>query len=285
MTNSRVGVVIPSRGQDWRIVGLIESIFEDESFSAASVVVVVNGEMADGDLVAKLMGMRSESRSPGLSVVCTSELSKSVALNLGESHLDSCDVYVYFDDDIRVLRGRIGEVVDLVRAAGAHPVVVGPKRSADPNERLIARAFARCVQAAPWVQTDLCQGGAFAVNSSGRARWGAFPLAACDDWFVFSRFPPDDRRLADCTVSHSYPPTIASLLRQQERWRVAREDLRRRGLAGPHGRSARSVVDTVSLAWRPSQLACLVVVRLVRLCARAFCSDHLNRMGGWRDGL
>lgn len=280
----RAGIVVPTRGSNSRIIRLLEGLSGDPGLANASVAVVVNGDGFDDLLVANLreIGARmSKACLRDYQIIFVPTLSKSSALNAGEEALGRCEAFLYLDDDVSVLDGCVSRMIRRLEEAGDQPVVVGPRRAIDPGDGMLGRFFAACVLAAPWVREDLCQGGAIGVNSAARMKWGRFPEVACDDWFIFSQFPPSCRCFVEVVMSHSFPSTFRGLLAQQNRWRIARSELRSQGLVGPHGRSVRTCMDLVRLLLRPDQCFCLAVVRGVRLLARFLGGERMNSRGGW----
>ena len=280
----RIGIVIPTRGTHSNLPTLVEEIAGDEGLAGAALIIVINGDHPDSSLVSSLKSFANENSSKnlgGIEVIAIPELSKTLALNAGEDRLEGSDAFLYLDDDIKLLKGRISDLVHPMIEAGDRPVLTGAARDVDPDGGRLERFFGGCIQRTPWVQSDVCQGGAFATNAAGRTRWGAFPIVSCDDWFVFSRFHPDERIVADCVVSHAYPSRLGPLLSQQDRWREARRQLENGGHLGPYSSSIRRSKDLVSLLGRPKVVLGLVVVRVIRISARILGVVRFNVHGGW----
>ena len=274
---SRSLVVIPTRANDERILSLLRSIAADTKLKDSAVVVVTNGPSIDEKIFASLGRIRAVGVGTRIQLLKTERASKPRAINVGEEMLGaSAEVTVYLDDDVAIMKGGIEDLVDAVAHRGNQPTLVGPLRAPDPRDSGLAQMFARSLLRPRWIREGVCLGGCYAVNRPGRLFWDDFPLIACDDEYVFSRFPHVDRLMVPrCVVSHPFAGTRRGLLEQQGRWKRASDELRELGLAGPFGGTGRSRRDVLQEVLRVRTLLGTVFVRGVRLCA----SERVSREG------
>ena len=270
-------VVIPTRAKDERILSLLRNIAADTKLKDSAVVIVANGPSIDEEIFASLGRIQAVGAGTRIQLLRTERASKPRAINIGEEMLGaSVEVTVYLDDDVAILRGGIEDLVEAVAHRGNQPTLVGPLRAPDPRDSGLAQMFARSLLRPRWIREGVCLGGCYAVNRPGRLFWDDFPLIACDDEYVFSRFPHVDRLMVPrCVVSHPFAGTPRGLLEQQGRWKRASDELRELGLAGPFGGTGRSRRDVLQEVLRVRTLLGMVFVRGVRLCA----SERVSREG------
>ncbi|MFN3846719.1 MAG: glycosyltransferase family 2 protein [Paracoccaceae bacterium] len=116
--------------------------------------------------------------------------SKPIALNSGDAEA-AYKTRVYLDADVTVsphLLSALAKVLatNLPRYASGTPVI--PRA-----QSAVTRAYTRFWKILPFNQTVAPGYGLFAVNATGRARWGTFPQIIADDTFVRLQFMPEDR--------------------------------------------------------------------------------------------
>jgi hypothetical protein len=267
----RSAVIIPTRANDGSVLDLLLSIAADNTLENAAVVVVANGPSIDEEIFAALGDIEAVGAGTRIHLLRTEKPSKPRAINMGEEALGTAaEVTIYLDDDVSILEGSIADLVDALARRGDRPTLAGPRRAPDPRDSGLAQMFARSVLRPRWIREGVCLGGCYAVNRAGRLFWDSFPLIACDDEYVFSRFSHADRLMVPaCVVSHPFAGTLRELLEQQGRWRQATDELHESGLAGPFVGTGRSRQDVLEEALRARTLLGMIFVRGVRLWALA----------------
>ncbi|MDC0992008.1 hypothetical protein OAR33_00370 [bacterium] len=280
-------IIIPTRADDPCINEIVGSLSEDTGLASVLVVVVINGDRSCDTVVRGLENLQGEShRGTGMEIRIgrITRSSKPAAINRGEEIAGDVDLVAYIDDDVTVVAGSISDLFRTLRKSNDTATLVAPRRSVDSREGWIPRLFGSCVLRPRWTRNGVCMGGCFAVNRTGRQRWGLFPMIACDDEYVFSRFDWSERQVVpECTVTHPFAANLQGLLDQQARWRIASNEIRRRNLLGPYvgtGRSGRHVVEEVL---RPRTLGGMIFVRVVRWCAVIRGRPSLKPDGAWES--
>lgn len=187
-------IILPAHDEAGYIDACLAHLLDQDHAGPVQVVVVANGCTDDTADRARAHAPRFAARGWALRVEELAQGGKIGALN----HGDACagpGVRLYLDADIhmgpRLLSG-IMRVLDTAapRYAGGR-LVVAPARSP------VSRAYARFWQKLPFVAQGVTGAGLFAVNQTGRARWGAFPQIISDDTFVRLQFSEAERFLVD----------------------------------------------------------------------------------------
>ena len=195
-----ISVIVPAHNEARYIRPCLEALLSsDLRAQTAEVIVVANGCSDETASVAREFVDQSETWS--VKVIETEEPSKLNALNLGEAEAKGSSL-AYLDADVLVSRDLIHLVSEALmqaapRYASGRPIVV--------SKSLFARLYSRFWIQLPFVAQGVPGFGFFAVNRSGRARWGAFPDIISDDTFVRLAFTPSERV---CVSAEYYWPMI-----------------------------------------------------------------------------
>lgn len=186
-----VSVILPAHDEAGYIKACLSALLaSDRAGFEAEVIVVANACTDDTARIAQDHAEAARVAGWRLKVVDTAQPGKLSALNLGEAAAQG-GIRAYLDADVIISPTLLGEVVSVLDTRAPRYVsgtpVVGPARSR------VTRAYARVWQRLPFVTTGVPGFGFFAVNASGRARWGVFPDIISDDTFVRLHFAPDER--------------------------------------------------------------------------------------------
>lgn len=187
-----VAVILPAHEEmDW-IGQCLDAVLESAgTLPTEREIIVVANACTDGTAaVARERTMMATARGWTLRVIETDRPGKLSALNLAETMTAARD-RIYLDADVTVSAPLIAALcavldTDLPRFATGTAVIPVPLT-------WVSRTYGRFWQTLPFLTQDAPGFGLFAVNATGRARWGAFPDIISDDTFVRLQFAPCDR--------------------------------------------------------------------------------------------
>lgn len=212
----RVSVIIPANDEAAFIGAALEGLLAQDLPAGAEVEIVVAANACTDDTVGIARGFepRVAARGWRLLVLDLPEAGKPNALNRGDAAATGA-VRVFLDADVTMsppLLRRLVEALDRPEPAYASGrLVVAPARS------LVTRAYARIWSRVPFVVDGVPGAGLFAVNATGRARWGAFPEIIADDVFVRLNFAPHERTGVSAPYSWPMVEGFARLVRVRRR--------------------------------------------------------------------
>lgn len=186
-----VSVLIPAHNEaDWLPACLDALCAADPVAGPVEVIVVANGCTDDTAELARRKAPAFEARGWALRVLELAQGSKLAALNAGEAAARGA-VLVYLDADVLVsppllaqLAGALAE--DAPRYASGMPQVT---TSGD----WVTRHYTRFWQTTGFMTHGVPGFGVFAMNRTGRARWGDWPDIISDDTFARLNFRPEER--------------------------------------------------------------------------------------------
>lgn len=196
-----LSVIIPASNEADQIGGCLASLFASDPVpGGAEAIVVANGCRDDTADRARAARGRAEGAGWRLTVVELVQGSKIAALNAGDKAAQG-ETRAYLDADVRVSPPLMAQIV---LALSVVPPRYASGQAVIPRARsAVTRAYARFWQGLPFAQSDAPGYGLFAVNSAGRARWGAFPVLISDDTFVRLQFQPAER--IGCRATYDWP--------------------------------------------------------------------------------
>jgi len=188
-----VSVIVPASNEAGLIGRCLDALLASRFATPTpwQLLVVANGCRDDTAAVARSYGDAAKARQVDLQVIEVALGNKLNAINVGEGAATG-DVLVYVDADVVVSPDLLAELAAAL--AGAAPAYGTGTLSIAPAEHWESRAYARFWSHLPFVVDGAPGCGVFAVNRSGRARWGAFPAVISDDTFVRLQFTPDERK-------------------------------------------------------------------------------------------
>lgn len=186
-----LSVIIPASNEAAWIGPCLAALFASGPVAGgAEAVVVANGCRDDTAARARDMDQIAVARGWRLTVIDRPEPGKPGALNAGDAAAQG-EVRAYLDADVTVSPALMGQ---LVLALSPPAAAYATGRATIPRARSgVTRAYARFWQRLPFAAGEAPGMGLFAVNATGRARWGAFPPIISDDTFVRLQFAPEER--------------------------------------------------------------------------------------------
>lgn len=214
-------VIVPAHDEEARIATTLRTLLHDAATGEFEVVVVCNG-CSDG--TAEIARSFSDVRVEELD-----EPSKIAALRRGDVVARTFP-RIYLDGDVElptVAARAIAEALDtnLPRAAG----VVARLDTSDAT--VPARWYFDFRQRLPVFHEGIIGAGVYAMNRTGRDRFGRWPDVVGDDLFVFMLF---DRHERITVPGHhtrvEIAPDLRTVLRRQVRVRQGIDDV----TTGPH---------------------------------------------------
>jgi glycosyltransferase involved in cell wall biosynthesis len=257
---SGVSVIVPAHQEERLIGACLDALLASGPVAEVEVIVAANG-CRDGT-VAEALSREAGfmARGWGFRVLDLPEGGKPGALNAAEA-VAVHGARVFLDADVTVSP----EVLPLISAAldregpvyasGRVNITAAPKGQ---RSGWVSRAYARMWARVPFMARGVPGCGLFAVNATGRARWGAFPAIIADDAFVRLNFAPGERVMVPASYDWPVAPGFAALLRVRRRQNrgvaeiaerfpalMANED---KGTAGSGGVLRMALADPVGFA-------------------------------------
>ncbi len=211
-----ISVIIPAHNEAAVIGRCLASVLASDPVPFLQVVVVANGCTDDTARVAQAFGDQFAENGWGLTVLDLPEGGKPNALNAGDAAA-RFGARVYLDADVTLSKTVLSELAGLL--AVDEPTYASGRLNIVAPDNFASRAYARIWRKVPFMAQGVPGCGLFAVNTAGRARWGAFPNIISDDTFVRLHFAADER----VSTSGSYDWPVVSGLRNLIKVR-ARQD-------------------------------------------------------------
>ncbi|MDF1669395.1 MAG: glycosyltransferase family 2 protein [Roseovarius sp.] len=217
MSESRpsLSIILPAHNEaDFMAPCLGAVLASDDRGFDVQLIVIANACTDNTVQVAESFVTDAQRKGWRFEVINTAEPGKLNALNLGDAQAKGT-VRAYLDADVVVTPDLMRQIVaalhcDAPLYASGSPVV-------SPAKSGVTRAYGRVWQRLPFVTTGVPGFGLFAVNSQGRARWGAFPDIISDDTFVRLSFAPNERLRVPATYSWPMVEGLHNLVRVRRR--------------------------------------------------------------------
>ena len=210
-----VSVLIPAHNEaDWLPACLDALCATDPVAGPVEVIVVANGCTDDTAELARRKAPAFEARGWALRVLELAQGSKLGALNAGEAAARGA-VLVYLDADVLIsppLLTQLAEALaeDAPRYASGMPQVT---TSGD----WVTRHYTRFWQTTGFMTHGVPGFGVFAMNRTGRARWGEWPDIISDDTFARLNFRPEERIAVPAPYAWPMIEGFAPLVRVRRR--------------------------------------------------------------------
>ncbi|MFW8595353.1 glycosyltransferase family 2 protein [Cribrihabitans neustonicus] len=185
-----VSVLIPACNEEACINGCLDALFASDPLpggATGEVLVLANGCT---DATADVSRAVKPPAGWRLRVLEQADSGKPNALNAGDQAARG-RVLVYLDADVRVEPA----LIPLIAAAlaGTAPRYASGRPVVAPAQSALTRAYARAWRRLPFFAQPAPGFGLFAMNRSGRARWGEWPDIISDDTFARLQFRADER--------------------------------------------------------------------------------------------
>lgn len=188
-----LSLIVPASNEAGEIGACLDAVLaSDWSYKAdLECIVVANGCRDTTVDVAQARAADFQAKGWQLVVLDLAEGGKLNALNHGDARA-RYPVRAYLDADVRVSPPLLAQLfnvlnTDPARYASGTCVIARPKT-------WVSRAYQRIYRQVPFMTHGVPGCGLFAVNASGRSRWGQFPNIISDDTFVRLSFAPDERK-------------------------------------------------------------------------------------------
>ncbi len=204
---------MPASNEEALIGACLDAVLASEGI-AGEIVVAANGCTDATVARARARADAADARGWTLRVIDIAQGGKIGALNAGDGAATGT-VRVYLDADVAVAPGLLAQIAGLLDraepsyASGTVRITGGPG--------WISRRYARFWATVPFMTGGVPGCGLFAVNTAGRARWGAFPDIISDDTFVRLSFDPHERHRASATYDWPVAPTFRRLVAVRRR--------------------------------------------------------------------
>ncbi len=186
-----VAVIIPANNEETWLGRCLDSLMcQDEAAGRLQIIVSANACTDSTVDIAHRYSGCAEARGWQLSCLSSPAPGKIGALNRADSVAEA-EIRVYLDADVTCEPAMIGQVR---RALDSNVATYATGTLAVVRARSrLTRAYAAFWRKLPFVEGGAVGAGFFAVNRSGRARWGDFPEIISDDTFVRLNFCPAER--------------------------------------------------------------------------------------------
>lgn len=274
---TRAAVVIPAHDEEAVIGRCLDALAVGVPAGTLDIVVVCNGCVDATAAVA---------RSRGVRVLELADRGKAAALNAGDAATTTFPRF-YVDADVEV-RGADLLAVAEVLAADDGPLAAAPRLAVDlTGVSRTVRDYYRVWTRLPYLRHGHVGSGVVGVSERGRARFERFPDAIADDYFLYHRYAPRERRTVDGTSFLVRPArTAAGHVRRRVRVHAGNVQMRRLGL-GPTADGAdvrRRAPGWVTVVLDdPALVAALPAYAALTVVARALAWRKLARgdLGSW----
>ena len=189
--HDRFVVIIPASNEAGYIGSCLRSLLAQKD--CPSMQIIVSANACTDNTVAIVNGYIQKFADAGHSLKCldSSEGGKILALNRAEIGIPPTVSRLYLDADIVCAPLLVGQIARALQ--NSRPLYATGTLEVAPAHTCFTRAYARFWQSLPFVQSGAVGAGCFAVNGTGRARWGEFPPIISDDTFVRLHFSSDER--------------------------------------------------------------------------------------------
>ncbi|MDX1780739.1 MAG: glycosyltransferase [Thalassovita sp.] len=186
-----ISVIIPANNEGALIGACLSALLaSDMGPGAMEIIVVANGCSDDTADQARGFSDNAASRGWSLQVIERSEGGKLGALNAGDAAARG-DLRAYLDADVTVSPELMGQVADALNTDV--PRYASGRVNIPRPESWVSRAYRAFYLTVPFMTGDVPGCGLFAVNATGRARWGDFPDIISDDTYIRLCFAPGER--------------------------------------------------------------------------------------------
>lgn len=184
-------IIIPAHNEADYIGACLRSLLKQDRFAGAMLIIVAANACTDSTIeVARAHTEAFAARHAELQVLDLKEPGKIAALNSAEARLGP-GIRIYLDADVTCDPALVGHLIAALQTED--PRYATGRLTIAPARSWVTRAYARLWQSLPFFHSGAVGAGLFAINASGRARWGAFPDIISDDTFVRLSFAPSER--------------------------------------------------------------------------------------------
>lgn len=223
MPPMQISVILPACNEEGCILTCLEALARQDFRGKAEVIVAANGCHDTTCDQAENMRPTLDAAGWELIVLDLAQAGKPAALNAAGS-MARGEILVYLDADVICapqMMTALWQALD-----GAKPLYASGHLAVAPARSRITRHVARVWQRLPFMTTNVQGAGLFAVNRTGRARWGDFPDIISDDGFVRLSFAPDERIRVAAVYHWPMAEGLTRLIRVRRRQDAGTKELR-----------------------------------------------------------
>lgn len=210
-----LSIIIPASNEAAHIGACLAALVESQGVSEP-IEVIVTANACHDQTVAEAGKWRGALEEIGwrLTLIDRPRPGKTRAL-------DAADVQaryrarVYLDADVLVSEHLIAGLIAVL--ARPEPAYASGKVTITGQGRAISRLYGRFWTQVPFMAEGVPGCGLFAVNATGRARWGAWPEIISDDTFARLHFTPAERHLVEAGYDWPVARGWANLVKVRRR--------------------------------------------------------------------
>lgn len=221
----RLSVLIPASNEEALIRTCLEAVLQSawHRGEAFETIVISNGSR--DRTVAEALALERQFSETGLHlrVLERKEGGKLAALNAGDA-VARGDIRVYLDADVEVSENLLSQIFDALDTK--EPRYASGTLVLAEASSWATRAYARIYKKVPFMRHGVPGAGLFAVNSTGRMRWDAFPDIISDDTFVRLSFSPEERVGVPATYTWPLVEGWSNLVRMRRRQNAGVDEIR-----------------------------------------------------------
>lgn len=225
MTNTlpAISIIIPANNETDFIQACLQSLLDQDAV-CTNAEIIVSANACHDDTVAKSTAFQSSFAARGWSLIVldSPEPGKLGALNRAEE-LASAPAFAFLDADVLCDTGLVGQLAKAL--ATDHPRYATGTFTLQPPRTLASRLYGRFWMELPFMKSQAVGAGLFALNRSGRARWGSFPDIISDDTFVRLSFAPEERIQVPARYHWPLVEGFTQLVRVRRRQNAGVEEL------------------------------------------------------------
>jgi len=213
-----LSVIIPANNEAGYIGACLSALSASELTANApfrlEAIVVSNASTDATVAIAHSHEAAFDARGWTLKIIDLEKPGKPNALNAGD-HAASYANRMYLDADVVLTPDLIAKLMQELR--GAAPVYASGRPNIPRPQSLFSGFYARFYARVPFMSQGVPGCGLFAVNRTGRARWGHFPDIISDDTFVRLLFRPEERKIVDADYAWPVVEGFGPLVRVRRR--------------------------------------------------------------------
>jgi len=209
-------IIVPANNEEAYLANCLQALLASEpTESQVQVLVVANACTDDTVSVARTFEDKAARIGWILQVVDLKQPGKLHALNVGDE-MATGELRIYLDADVLVSPDLVRMLVAELSSTEAPRYASGTPRISRARSA-VTRAYARFWQMLPFARSEAPGFGIFAVNATGRARWGRFPDIISDDTYVRLLFAPHERKGVSATYEWPMVEGFSYLVRVRRR--------------------------------------------------------------------
>lgn len=185
-------IIIPAHNEEAYIGPCLDALMnQDDAAGPAKIIVAANACTDQTAQIVRSQQTRFSARGWHLELLSIAAPGKLNAINQAD-RASADTMRIYLDADVICDPELFGQL--RVALSKPEPVYATGTLQVTRPQSWISRAYANLWVRLPFVQSGAVGAGLFAVNATGRQRWGEFPAIISDDTFVRLHFTPKERK-------------------------------------------------------------------------------------------